>query len=182
MSFFIDCIVPILMVASITATTEGPDLWMENPMLRQEKDVLLYAERPFSGRLFERSESGELAAVTLWHRGAMHGASLSLYTDGSLREVRGYIEGRKEGRHLGWWENGERRFRYRFDRDMHVGSAREWFENGSLAREASYVDGREEGTQVLYDEDGTIRANYVVRAGRRYGSLGAKPCLGEEGS
>ncbi len=180
MSFLVDCIVPILMVVSITTATEGPDLWVENPMLRQEEDVLLYAERPLSGRLYERDEEGRIAAVTSWREGIMDGLSLSIYPDGSPREVRGYREGRKEGSHFGWWENRERRFCYRFDRDLHVGSAREWFEDGSLARTGSYVDGREEGRQVLYDEDGSVRANYVVKGGRRYGSLGAKPCRGGE--
>ena len=39
-----------------------------------------------------------------------------------------------------------------------------------------YVDGKEAGAQRMWNEDGTLRANYVIKEGRRFGLLGSKPC------
>ena len=176
---WIDSIVPILLVASITATGEGPDLWIDDPMLGREKGALLHAGRPFSGRQIERSGGGDLLAIVPYDQGVPHGYSVSWYPDGSPQEVRGYEHGKKEGIHLGWWQGGEQRFLYRFRQDRHEGSSCEWYPDGTLARQGHHVGGREEGRQILYDSAGVIRANYVVREGRRFGSIGAKPCRPE---
>ena len=42
--------------------------------------------------------------------------------------------------------------------------------------------GYEEGSQKAWWQNGVIRANYVVKNGRRYGLIGLKLCMNPEGS
>jgi len=67
-----------------------------------------------------------------------------------------------------------------YSTDLLTGESAEWFSNGQIVRQFSYVDGKEEGPQKMWYEDGSIRANYVVKNGKRYGSIGAKGCTLED--
>jgi len=60
------------------------------------------------------------------------------------------------------------------------GVAREWYRCGALYRETNYRAGQEEGLQRMWWPDGTLRANYVVRDGRRFGLLVAKGCIASD--
>jgi len=130
--------------------------------------------------VIERYEDRSIRSSTSWIDGKVDGTALQWYADGTLMERRSYSAGMKQGLHEGWWEDGSPRFRYTFRDDMHEGEAREWFPNGRLYRAFNYVAGREEGEQIMYYEDGSVRANYFVVDGRRYGSIGTKPCRTEE--
>jgi len=60
------------------------------------------------------------------------------------------------------------------------GKLREYLPNGTLYREQNYLHGHEEGLQRMWWSNGKLRANYVVKNGRRYGLMGAKGCAGHE--
>jgi antitoxin component YwqK of YwqJK toxin-antitoxin module len=40
-----------------------------------------------------------------------------------------------------------------------------------------YKKGYEEGLQQFYYDNGKVKANYFMKAGRRYGLLGTKNCV-----
>lgn len=91
-------------------------------------------------------------------------------------ETRSYIQEMKTGVHRGFWEDGKPRFEYVFENGEHQGSAKEWYQNGKPYREFHYDKGYEEGSQKMWWENGVIRANYVVKHGRRFGLIGLKLC------
>jgi antitoxin component YwqK of YwqJK toxin-antitoxin module len=130
----------------------------------------------FSGILTEHYASGQRQAATPYLHGREQGRATSWYPDGTLMEERIYDHGNKEGVHRGWWEDGTPRFRYTFINDLHEGQAEEWFLDGSPYRSFHYKAGHESGTQRMWNDDGSVKANYVVINGRRYGSIGSKPC------
>ena len=141
---------------------------------------LRYDGIPFTGRVVDFYPDSTQRSSAEYRNGLRDGTLTASYPDGTLMERRYFVEGRKGGVHEGWWEDGSPRFRYTFRDDLHEGEAREWFTNGRLYRAFNYVAGREEGEQIMYYEDGSVRANYSVVDGRRYGSIGAKPCRTEE--
>ena len=148
----------------------------------QKNDGLLYLHHTlFSGRVVEQYEDGSRKQITSYDAGLQHGLTEVWYPSGAKMEERMYSLGKKEGKHRGWWENGELRFEYHFKDDRHEGSAKEWFDNGTLYRDFNYQNGYEEGRQQMWNNNGSIKANYVVREGRRYGSIGSKPCRSSEG-
>ena len=88
-----------------------------------------------------------------------------------------YIDGKKEGNHKGWWENGKPKFNYNFLSGEHQGELTEWYNSGNMFRHFNYQMGYEEGAEKMWWENGEIRANYVVKTGKKYGLIGMKICV-----
>ena len=103
----------------------------------------------------------------------------SFYPNGALRWERSYSDGTEEGLHRGWYADGSVHFVYNYVDGRLDGLASEWFPNGRQYRAFNYAAGQESGHQQMWHEDGSLRANYVVREGRRYGLMGAKGCVGD---
>ncbi len=153
----------------------------DDPRIAYRGDRLLLGRAPFSGWLVERYDGGPIKSLTPYLDGRVEGTMIGWYTDGVRMFERSYSAGRREGLHVGWWENGRLRFRYRFHGDLQQGLSEELYEDGRPRRLFHYRDGAEEGSQRMWDEDGALYANYVVIAGRRYGSIGSKPCYSAAG-
>jgi antitoxin component YwqK of YwqJK toxin-antitoxin module len=98
------------------------------------------------------------------------------YPNHQLMEYREYRNNMKNGKQIAYWDNGNKRFEYSAKNDASEGALFEWDYNGRLFHLAHYLEGHEEGVQKLWYEDGKIRANYIIRKGRRFGLLGTKNC------
>ncbi|HYE87651.1 MAG TPA: hypothetical protein VEA16_14915 [Vicinamibacterales bacterium] len=53
---------------------------------------------------------------------------------------------------------------------------RTFYPSGRLFEVRHFYNGREEGLQQAWTEDGTLYLNYVMKNGRRYGFVNARPC------
>lgn len=53
---------------------------------------------------------------------------------------------------------------------------KEWSFDGKLSHLGNFENGQEEGSQKMWYDTGKIRANYVIKNGKRYGLLGTKNC------
>ena len=161
---------------SATMAVRGDDAGLEH------RDGLLFRDGvAFTGTMFMNGHDGCLAAVTLYLDGARHGEALTWYPGGKLATSRWYEAGVKVGRHRGYWPNGRPRFLTSFVAGRYQGAQQSWHQDGSLAEIRHYLLGRENGEQRSWSRGGELRANYVVRHGRRYGLLGAKPCFTVKG-
>jgi antitoxin component YwqK of YwqJK toxin-antitoxin module len=89
------------------------------------------------------------------------------------------VSGRERGEHREWYSDGQIKSEQSFRDGLLEGVARKWFPGGRLYREATYEAGVEEGSQRMWYTDGSLRANYVVRDGRRFGLIGSKACVEE---
>ncbi len=148
------------------------------PGLERVDGVLYLDGQHFTGRLVEHYENGALHSETEYRSGQREGASTGWYSDGTRRFDREHRNGRKQGEHIGWWQDGSLHFLYTFESGVHEGNAKEWYPNGRLYRDFNYVDGQESGAQRMWHTDGSVRANYVIRNGRRFGLIGSKGCVG----
>lgn len=153
-----------LLVSGITgeqdaADTDAAALVLDafDPVLRQEHGILLAEAGPFTGTVQTRDRDVIVSDVP-YVNGRRHGVAVFRYPSGAMLAERTYRDGHFHG------------------------SVTEWMESGTLYREANYVNGHEEGAQRMYFDDGSLRANYVVRDGRRYGSMGTKSCAAEVAS
>lgn len=160
-------------LATITVERDDARLSLENGVLYGDGE-------PFTGRVVERYPDGSVETMTLYEHGVREGTAVSFFATGALRWERTYASGREEGVHRGWYDDGKPHFWYPYADGLLEGNALEWFPDGSLYRDFNYVRGHEEGSQRMWHEDGTVRANYVVRDGRRYGLMGSKGCAGED--
>ena len=147
--------------------------------LTKKSDILYFENQPFDGYIIERNYKGKLISKSGYLNGKLEGLQQKWFDDGSEKEVRFYTNNFKVGKHEGWYENGIKKFEYIIENDIPVGVHREWFSNGKQFSLFTYNKmGQPEGLQKMWFESGQIRANYVVKDGRRYGLLGAKGCIG----
>lgn len=151
----------------------------DNPSLEMADGILSLFDSPVTATLVEHYADGALKRSEAWVDGRRHGSSVSWYGNGQMNELRVYVDGRKEGQHMGWYADGTLHFDYDFRLGLHEGNALEWYPSGILYRDFNYAAGQESGPQRMWNVDGSLRANYVVRDGRRFGLIGAKGCTGE---
>jgi antitoxin component YwqK of YwqJK toxin-antitoxin module len=130
-----------------------------------------------TGTLEERYPSGALRSRTVYSDGLRHGVMRRWHADGRVAALRAYRQGIKIGRHQAWWDNGQPRLDVRFVAGLAHGNHRSWYRHGQPHEQRSYQNGAESGAQRSFAADGRMRANYVVRDGRRYGLLGARLCF-----
>jgi antitoxin component YwqK of YwqJK toxin-antitoxin module len=148
--------------------------------LSERQGVLFYAQKPFSGFVIESYQNEKLASKNGFLNGKLEGKQEKWYADGSKMEIRFYHDNRKVGKHIGWWENKQMKFEYFIENDVPIKTHHEWYPNGQLYALSNYNnEGQPEGEQKMWFETGQIKANYIVKEGRRFGFLGAKGCMGE---
>jgi antitoxin component YwqK of YwqJK toxin-antitoxin module len=147
-----------------------------NTQLHQHEGTLYKNNKRFSGHVFELFANGDTASTSSYLDGKQHGVTKRWYENRRPAEIRYYDHGGKEGRHIGWWENGRRKFEYNFLEDEHHGELKEWFSTGVVSRIFHHNKGHEEGSQKMWWDNGDIRANYFVKAGERFGLIGQKMC------
>lgn len=114
--------------------------------------------------------------IAEYKKGRLDGCSKKWYSNKQPMEIRCYKEGKKNGKQISYWQNGNKRFEFSAKEDTYEGTLMEWTYTGKLIHLANYVNGHEEGTQKLWYDNGQIRANYVMRNGKRYGLLGTQNC------
>lgn len=156
-----------------------PDIFHneEDPSFLFHQDTLYYRNERYKGYVIRLFPTGDTALVTGYKNGLLEGVSQKWYAANKLQERREYSSGMKTGTHSGYWENGHPKFEYHFTNGEHEGVLKEWYENGQPYRIFHYSKGYEEGSQKMWWENGVIRANYVVKNGRRFGLIGLKLCM-----
>ena len=133
---------------------------------------------PFTGRVFKLHENGlDTVYIQSYFKGIKNGQFVRFYPKNRIFEKRNYINGKKEGIHIGYWEDGSLAFEYNLKDDEYNGSLKEWNRKGQIIKSFNYVNGYENGSQKLWFDNGEVRSNYVIKNNRRYGLLGTKNCI-----
>ncbi|HEX8334107.1 MAG TPA: hypothetical protein VF622_15915 [Segetibacter sp.] len=142
-----------------------------------KNDVVFFDGKKYSGFIYELSfDNKDTISTDAYSNGLLNGISRKWYLNRQLMEERSYSNGKKNGSHISYWENGNKRFQFVAIDDVYEGEMKEWSVDGNLIHLANFKNGQEEGTQKLWYDNGKIRANYVMLKGKRYGLLGTKNC------
>jgi len=149
-----------------------------DPLLRSVNGILYRSDHLFTGTVYDFYEGTQDTAEILgFLNGKENGEWRKFYPDGSVKEKREFKNGKKIGKYVAYWENGNKKLDYVFENDEYNGTCREWNRQGILIQEMNYKKGYEEGSQKMFYDNGKIRSNYVMIDGRRYGLLGTKNCI-----
>ncbi len=160
------------------AVKESPLFNAEQVTLTMANGIVLHEQRPFSGRLFTLFQgTSDTAEVSGYLNGREHGQWKKFYPSNKIKEIRYFENGQKTGIYKAWWANGNQQLEYSFVADEYEGECKEWNEQGQLSKMMNYHKGYEEGVQKWWYDGGKIKANYVIKNGRRYGLLGTKNCI-----
>ena len=140
-------------------------------------DTLYVEDKKFCGTVYKLYPNLDTAFIGKYVNGLEHGLHKKWYPNKQLLESRLYSLGKKIGKHVGYWEGGNKKFEYNFKNGEHDGILIEWYQGGQPYKAFHYKNGYEDGSEKMWWENGTIRANYVVKNGRRYGLIGLKLCM-----
>jgi antitoxin component YwqK of YwqJK toxin-antitoxin module len=159
-------------------TTSSLVLNMNDSRISNKNGIIYFNDQLFSGVIYSLYPSTTDTAVsTSYLNGKEHGRWVKYYPDGKLFEQRFFDNGKKTGVLETWWPNGNKQTHYIFANDEYEGTCREWSSDGLLVKEMNYHKGHEEGKQQWWYDNGKIKANYIIKQGRRYGLLGTKNCM-----
>jgi antitoxin component YwqK of YwqJK toxin-antitoxin module len=140
--------------------------------------LLLVNNKTFSGTLFTLfPETKDTSTIENYVSGKEHGEWRKYYPSNKIKEKRFFTNGKKTGEYIVWWENGNKQLQYFFTNDEYEGTCKEWNETGFLNKIMNYKKGHEDGHQQCWYDNGKIKANYIIKDGRRYGLLGTKNCI-----
>jgi len=142
----------------------------------RRQDTVFYQGNYFTGYRFSLYANGDSEFIKGYFNGVEEGFQKKWYPGKQLAEERFYINGKKEGIHRGWWPGGKPKFLFTVVNDEYEGEFMEWNSPGLLCKKFHYANGQEEGSERLWWDNGTVRANYVVRNGKKYGLIGLKIC------
>lgn len=140
------------------------------------QDTVYYKDKFFTGYRYGLYENGDTAFLQSYFNGVEEGTQRKWYPGKQMAEERFYINGKKEGSHSTWWPDGKQKMVFEAFNNEYNGEFREWYASGLLGKDFHYVNGQEEGSEKLWWDNGTIRANYVIRDGKKYGFIGLKLC------
>ena len=141
------------------------------------QDTLFHNDTKYSGWVYTLYNAKDTMQVAGFLNGLEEGIQKKWYPNKQIASIRDYRAGKKIGKHIGYWENGQTQFEFYFEDGEYHGIAKEWYQNGQAYRTLHYEHGFEQGSQKMWWENGIIRANYVVKNGRRYGLVGLKLCM-----
>ena len=143
----------------------------------KHQDTVYYKVQFYTGFRFTLYPNGDTAVLQSYFNGVEEGNQKKWYPNRQMQEERFYINGKKEGVHKGWWPDGKEKFVFTAYDDKYDGEFEEWYASGLLAKYFHYEIGQEEGSQRLWWDNGSVRANYVIRNGKKYGLIGLKICV-----
>ena len=141
------------------------------------QDTVYFGNIFFTGYRYFLYSNGDTALLQSYFNGVEEGMQQKWYPNKQLAEKRFYINGKKEGIQQGWWPDGKQKYYFEVYDNDYNGVFKEWYPSGILGKEFHYVKGQEEGSERLWWDNGTVRANYVIRNGKKYGLLGLKTCI-----
>ena len=166
-------------IASVETAIDIPNLYINqlDTSLKFHQDTLFFQAKKFSGYVFHLYSNRDSLFVGSYWNGLEEGVHKKCYPNKQLAEHRNFHFGKKVGKHVGFWEDGKPKFEYHFLEGELQGVSNEWYQNGQSYKVMHYKKGYEEGSQKMWWDNGVIRANYVVKQGRRYGLIGLKLCM-----
>ena len=141
------------------------------------QDTVYYGAHYFTGYRYQLYANGDTALLQSYFNGVEEGFQRKWYPGKQLAEERFYINGKKEGIHRTWWPDGKQKMFFEAYGDEYDGEFKEWYSSGLLGKFFHYANGQEEGSERLWWDNGTVRANYVIRGGKKYGLIGLKTCV-----
>ena len=124
--------------------------------ISQGEDGLYYGKdhKLFSGDYREYWDNGQLKQQMLVTDGKMDGQVTLWYRTGTIREIRMFENGLREGKWISYNELGLKTGEAGYSVDLKEGLWRVWDEKGILRYEMFYRKGQKAGLWIMYDENG----------------------------
>ena len=117
-------------------------------------DTLTYLKsemKPLNGIMYcEFGENGNFI------NGKKNGIHKTWYEDGQLKSEGYKIDGKEDGIHKTWYENGQLEFDVNFKDGKRDGLYKLWYKNGQLQFDKKYINDTTHGMSIHFSDDGYI--------------------------
>lgn len=111
-------------------------------------------QNPYSGEYREYFDNGQIRQEMTVLRGLIDGKVSQWYRSGTLKEIRMFKSGRRDGLWISYNEQGAKTGEASYKEDMKDGPWRIWDDNGVLRYEMLYRKGLKAGLWIMYDISG----------------------------
>ncbi len=162
-----------------SCSTSDPILWVlhGSQNLEHRKGLSYLNSQILDAVLYELNAQGDTSFIHPYSQGKAHGEWREYYPQNRLKRSVKYLNGKKTGSSMGFWQNGLQMTDYNYLNGEFHGRQEEFNDVGKLIRIMNYDMGHESGEQKLWYDNGELKSNYVVKDGRRFGLLGTKNCV-----
>ena len=79
---------------------------INDPELTEQGELVYYAGSPMSGKVYELYPDGDTLFTISYMDGRKNGLYLTWFENGRKAEQRAFVEGKRQGTHKGWWPSG----------------------------------------------------------------------------
>jgi antitoxin component YwqK of YwqJK toxin-antitoxin module len=122
------------------------------------------------GQFLRLRRDGTLLAECYFRASKLHGPSLSFYPNSqAIATSTIYIDGKKEGKALSFFENGSLECMHQYVGGVFHGLQKSYYLSGKLKSEIPYKRGILDGIVKLYYDNGSMRREISFRDGKRFG-------------
>ena len=144
--------------------------------LNAGQGLVYYMGKPFSGTSVARYANGRNSITIDYDLGKKDGKHLKWFDDGTLSYEAHYKTGKLHGAVKTWWRSGTLRSQGNYSLGKVDGTQRQWYKSGALFKQLNYTMGLQEGMQKAWRQNGKIYNNYEAKNGRIFGLKRANLC------
>lgn len=152
------------------------EILKENLVLNQVEGKWYYKDLPYSGYSIKLYSNDTLAERLGFVNGKREGIARKWSEKGVIRIESYYKQNRLDGVYKSWWDNGTLSAKSNYTNGIKQGVEEEWYPTGQLAKQRQLVNGKENGLQKAWLQNGTLYVNYEAKNGRIFGMRKANSC------
>jgi antitoxin component YwqK of YwqJK toxin-antitoxin module len=168
--------VGMAIVAEKTLAIENIEVLKKELILNQLEGKWYYKNVPFSGYSLVFYSNDTLAEKIGFVNGKREGIARQWSEKGVLRVESDYKHNRLDNVYKTWWDNGVLSSQSNYIACIKQGIEEEWYPTGQLAKQRQLIDGQEQGLQKAWLQNGTLYVNYEAKNGRIFGMRKANSC------
>jgi antitoxin component YwqK of YwqJK toxin-antitoxin module len=169
---------------STDVVIEIPNRTIEKSFLNYNRKISLWTlnNEPYSGYAVSYYSDSTLKEKIGILNGKTESQSLTFYEDGHLKQLSNYHNGKLHGEKKLWTSNTSHvllsHLNYQFGKPH--GEQKTWYPTGELHKILNMNMGKEDNIQQAFRKNGALYANYEAKEGRIFGLKKAALCFGLE--
>ena len=148
----------------------------EDLILNGNLGIWYYNDTPYSGYSVKYHMNGTLIEMVGFYNGKKEGIAKLWYDNGILKMESNYNQNSLVGSYKSWWRNGVLSSESNYVNGRVNGVEKKWFDNGVLSKQRNLLNGKEDGIQKAWLKNGKLYVNYEAKNGRIFGMRRANSC------
>jgi len=145
--------------------------------LRPTEGLVYYQGKPFTGTSIVTNNAQITTLSQDYINGKKDGFHRLWFENGDLSYEATYAQGKLHGYSKTWWRNGNLRSESHHQKGLSHGTQKQWYKSGAKFKLRNTNQGKEEGIQQSWRENGKIYNNYEAKNGRIFGLKRASLCF-----